>query len=425
MLSAEKGDLLIMEQYSYPWIALYIINLNFMKTSLQLGIEASGLYTRDFLFLAAANFFVTTCMGGFFLFPLFIKDHGGSEADIGILMGSITISSVLARPWIAQVVDRFGRKKSYFLGTFSFAALPIVYLLFDGDISGYYKSLFAVRVFQGLGLALCFTSAFTMIADLVPPERLNEGLSMFGITGLIGVAIGPVISEPIIRNFGFDIYFITIAFLAVLSLIVQFPLPETYIPGERLDEGVSFLSVMKRKKIFGVGLITVFFGIALATQSSFVTPFAENLGLPNISVYFIAYSVAAIIVRLFGSKLADRVGETKVIPWALLVIAIGFLFLVLVDNTFLLIIAGFITGCGHGFLFPCLNALMIRNEPVQIRGKISGVFTGSIDLGTFLGSISLGYIGEWYGYRHIFIATFLFLMIGLMVFLGYVKKNLR
>lgn len=396
-----------------------------MGTLSETDRHSSHLYTRNFLLLWIANFFITACLGCFFLLPLYIKDHGGSESDIGILMGAVTISSILGRPWIARAVDGFGRKKSFLLGTSSFFFVPFAFLLFDGNISDIYVPFLALRIFQGVGIALCFTSVFTLIADIIPSERLNEGLGMFGVTGLIGVATGPAISEPIIRNFGFNAYFITISMMALCSLLLQLPVPDTYIPEKRLDDGISFLAVLKMKKIFGMGLLTTFFGIAMATQNSFVSPFAQELGLPNISVFFIAYSFAAVLARIFGSKLADRIGEIKVIPGALTVTAVGFLSLVLVDNSTLLIIAGFITGLGHGFLFPCLNALMIRNEPVRIRGKINGVFTGSIDLGLFIGSIGLGYIGEWFGYKPIFVATFISLMMGLVLFMGYIRGVIR
>jgi dipeptide/tripeptide permease len=57
--------------------------------------------------------------------------------------------------------------------------------------------------------------------------------------------------------------------------------------------------------------------------------------------------------------------------------------------------------------------LAIRDEPISIRGKITGVFTGGIDAGTFVGSIVLGYIGEWAGFRALFFAAGIALLAGL------------
>ena len=87
----------------------------------------------------------------------------------------------------------------------------------------------------------------------------------------------------------------------------------------------------------------------------------------------------------------------------------------------MLILSGLFFGCGHGFLFPCLNTLAVRNEPAQIRGKITGVFTGSIDAGVFAGSIILGFIGEWAGFRALFLVAGLCFVAGF----GFYKLQTR
>lgn len=373
--------------------------------------------------MALANFFIITSLSSFFLFPLFITSHGGTRSDIGILMGAMTLSSVLIRPWISQMIDRFGRKRSYLLGTLIMTVMPVTYIIFHGNLSDFYTSLFIVRIIHGMGVALSFTSAFTYVADIVPQERLNEGLSMFGITALIGMAVGPGIAEPIIRHLGFEAYFLTGSMLGAITLVLLLFLPETYVPQNMQDRGISFFTVLRRRKIFGVALLTMLFGVGMAAQGGFISPYIEHLKLPNISIFFIAYSSGAILTRIFGGRLADRVGEESVIPWAFVVSATGFLSLIIVKESWYLITSGLIIGCGHGFIFPCLNALAIRDEPIHIRGKINGVFTGGVDSGLFIGSILLGYIGEWFGYRPIFITTFLILMIGLVIFFGLLGKK--
>ena len=104
------------------------------------------LYRPSFLLMAAANFFTLSIFSTFFLFPLFVLEHGGSKADIGILMGVMALSSVICRPWVAQMVDRIGRKKSYALGCFITAVLPLTYLLLQGSLADVYAPLFFIRL---------------------------------------------------------------------------------------------------------------------------------------------------------------------------------------------------------------------------------------------------------------------------------------
>jgi len=380
------------------------------------------LYSPSFITMAFANLFIVSSFGTFFLFPLFITSHGGSKSDIGIIMGVFALSSAICRPWISHMIDRIGRKKSYTIGCMIMSILPLVYLLFQGEMSHFYLPLILVRIFHGVGVAICFTAAFTYIADIVPEGRLNEGLGMFGITGITGLAIGPIIGETIIGVFGFPIFFLAATGMAILGLLLTLPLPESFKSVSR-ESSQSFFSVLIRRRPLTVAVLALLFGFGLSASGSFVSPFAKEQGLPFISLYYISYSSAAVLTRLFGGRLADRIGEDRIIPHAQILAGGGLLVLILLGGNTILALSGFLSGCGHGLLFPCLNSLAIRDQPIDIRGKITGVFTGGIDTGAFVGSIMLGYIGEWAGFRPLFFAAGLALLIGVGVYKFQVRLS--
>lgn len=373
------------------------------------------LYSPSFIIMALANLSTVSSLGAFYLFPLFIEGHGGSKADIGIIMGVFALATVICRPWVSSMVDKIGRKRSYTIGTVINTTLPLCYLLFDGPLSGFYVYVVLVRMIHGVGMAICFTAVFTYIGDIIPRDRLNEGIGVFGITGLIGLALGPVIAEMIIKNFGFNVFFLTASGLAGLGLISHLFLKESYSNGAD-DPTASFFAVLRRKKIFLIGLVAISFGFGLASTSNFLAPYALERQLAFISLFYISYSTAASLTRLFGGKLADRVGEEKIIPYALILTGAGLFSLIFLQGNGLFVLAGFLSGCGHGFLFPSLNALAIRGEPPYLRGKITGVFTGGIDTGAFAGALSLGFIGDWLGFKILFFVAGLGPLIGLGIY---------
>ncbi|MDY6856207.1 MAG: MFS transporter [Thermodesulfobacteriota bacterium] len=380
------------------------------------------LYTPSFILMAFANLFTVSSFSSFFLLPLFITNHGGSKADIGIIMGAFALSSVLCRPWISQMVDSIGRKRSYTIGCLAMSLLPLIYLFFQGNLSRFYLPLILIRFLHGVGLAICFTSAFTFISDIVPAKRLNEGVGMFGVTGLTGLAIGPVIAEIIVQTFGFSVFFLTASGLATLGLLLHLRLPESYIHVPH-EASQSFFSVLIQRRVFTVALLALLFGFGLAASSSFVAPFVKEHNIELISLYFIFYSSAAVITRFLGGRLADRVGEEQIIPYALILTGTGLLILTSLGGSLVLVLSGMISGFGHGFLFPCLNSLAVRNATINIRGKIIGVFTGGIDAGVFIGSITLGYIGEWAGFRAIFLVAGLVLLAGLAIYRSRIMQD--
>jgi MFS family permease len=377
--------------------------------------KEEALYTPSFILMAAANFFNVSSFSTFFLFPLFITSHGGSKADIGVIMGTAMLSSVLCRPWISEMIDRIGRKRCYGIGCIIMSLVSLSYLMFKGQLTGFYLPLLLVRLLHGVGLAICFTSAFTYIADIIPKERLNEGIGMFGVTALIGMAIGPVVAETIIGEFGFPSFFLTAAVLAAVGFSLHLFLSESYA-GLPQGSEETFFSVLVKRKMLVIAVMALIFGFGLAASGSFVSPFAREQHLTFISLYYISYSSAAVITRFFGGRLADRVGEGRIIPYALILTGAGLMLLMFLGGDTILLISGLMSGCGHGFLFPSLNALALRKEPIGIRGKINGIFTGGIDAGAFVGSLLLGYIGEWAGFQTLFFAAGFALLAGFMIY---------
>lgn len=300
-------------------------------------------------------------------------------------------------------------------GALLMALLPLFYLLLQGPLETIYVFILLVRIFHGVGIAICATAAFTYAADIVPPGRLNEGIGMFGISGLTGLALGPLISEVMIKHFGFGAMFSAAACVAVLGLIVSLPLAETY-RHERSFHHDTFSSVLRKRRILLVCGMAFLFGFGLAASSNFLPPFASQRNITIISVYYIAYSGTAVLTRLFGSRIADRVGEYLTIPWSFLLLFTGLVSLVCLNNHVVLGLAGILMGCGHGLLYPALNALAVRREPAHNRGKATGVFTGSIDAGFFIGSAGLGYVADWAGYPLLFTTAGFASLLGYSIF---------
>jgi MFS family permease len=372
------------------------------------------LYTRSFILMASANLFTSSSFGCFFLFPLFVSMHGGNEADIGLVMGAFAFASVLSRPWISGMIDSLGRKRSYTVGTLIMTVLPLAYLLLGGELESFFIPLLLIRLLHGVGLAICFTSSFTYVADIVPVGRLNEGIGMFGVTSLAGMALGPVVAEAIIHQAGFPTFFISAGGLAALGLLLHQPLPESYAPPIR-EHSPSFFAVLAEKRILLITFLAFLFGIGLAASGGFVAPLAKARHLTFVSLYFVAYSSSAMLTRLLGGRLADRVGERRVAPYALALAGTGLLLLSLPGGSPLLLFSGLLSGCGHGLLFPSLNSMAIRAAPIQIRGKINGIFTGGIDAGAMAGGVLLGQIGKYAGFPVLFLAAGFAVLTGIAV----------
>lgn len=374
------------------------------------------LYTPAFWAMALANLCHTASFSAFFLLPLYILEHGGNQGDIGVVMGIFALASAISRPWVAEMIDRIGRKRSYTLGSILMLASPFLYLGIQDPLGSAYLPFLLLRALHGVGLAICFTSVFTFMADILPQDRLNEGIGMFGISGLIGIAIGPILAEIMLEHFGFVGLFIVAGILSGISLIIHQPLKESAPTGEEESDLTTFFGLFRREKFIVVGLISLLFGVGLAGSGNFVAPLAEERNLGFISAYFFCYSGGAITIRFVNGWLSGKFGENRILPCSIVLYMAGLLLLPLAYNQEVLCVAGILSGIGHGLLFPLLNTMAVRDESASIRGKATGIFTGGIDSGIFAGSLILGYIGDWFGLNVLFLCAGLSMTIALIIF---------
>ena len=377
--------------------------------------EKSRLLTRRFLWLLAANLSMWVGLGGFYLYPLFILGVGGTKADIGILVGVMPLVSVLVRPWASEMVDRVGRRPVLASGYALMGGAALACLWFPGSIASVFYAHLWLRIIFGVGFSLGVVASFTLAGDLTPHSRLNEGFGIFGTTGLLGTALGPIAAEWLIFQFGFGALFTgagvvfgaALVFAALIGRVSADPHPQPSRPG-------SFLATLRQPAIFWPALIGLCFGIGFAAHGGFVAPYAQNKGMLA-SAYYAAYSAAAIVARLIGGKLSDRLGEQRVIPVALLAGGLGFALLIPIGSVTGLVAAGFLAGIGHGLIVPLLLAAGLRGIPAHGRGKATGVITGGLDSGLSLGSILLGGVGEWFGYPVLFATAVAGMAVGFII----------
>src|SRR5574341_113770 len=113
----------------------------------------------------AATFLLNSSVAFFLLFPIYLKQHGGSPAQIGLVAGLLRISSLAARPLAGRLLDHFGRRSVVSTGAVV-AAMAILSLFVFPLVSG---PFLVMRFLQGLGTSLVDSGLSALVADLSPP----------------------------------------------------------------------------------------------------------------------------------------------------------------------------------------------------------------------------------------------------------------
>jgi len=363
------------------------------------------------------NFFFFFSMNGFILLPLYIHGLGGTAVDIGVVMGLFNAVGILCQPVVGPWIDALGRKPFMLAGV----GLVIAAALLAAAVPSI-PALVLVRVLQGLGFSCFFVANYSYVIDLVPPARRGWALGLYGVAGLVATALAPLVGEWVIRRFGFRPLFAMSAALAVVAAVFvwyleerrrEVALPVRGFPWER--GGLADLFHLSMA-------VTLFFGLGAGTIFVFLPTFAESLGVRTLALFYTAYAVAAIGVRLFAGQLIDTRGRRAVIVPSMfiqtaataLLAALGFLVTRTSQTPVVpaLFVAGLMSGGAHGFLYPGLAALVTDQTPETRRGVVVGIFSAVFLAGQTSGSFLFGYVTHAVGYAFMWSVLSALLLVG-------------
>ncbi|MFX0211732.1 MAG: MFS transporter [Candidatus Hodarchaeota archaeon] len=153
--------------------------------------------------------------------PVYLKDRGATEMDVGGLMGVVTLTGALLALPFGEISDRVGRKPVILFSLLGYS-LSWIIILFYRSIQWFYVSMI-VR-----GPFILLTSAVTaFIADLFEPEKRGRMLGIYQAVSGAGSIIGPVTSGLLIASFFYDGYFLFATITALVSLFFAFLIKES------------------------------------------------------------------------------------------------------------------------------------------------------------------------------------------------------
>lgn len=361
---------------------------------------AETIYTPNFFTAFLANFFFFCSVNAFNLLPLYIKTLGGTESQIGGIMGTYGLTAIFAQPVAGALTDRFGRKLFLLLGAL-LAVLASIGFAFSGRLD---FTFFLFRVVQGIGYSAFYVANLTLVADMVPASRRGEAVGLFGISGLITIALSPALGEQLIHVAGFPTFFKAAAAAATAALLASLAF---HVPrgGHIASPAASLSSLVPSVRILPPILLALVFGLVLGTVFVFLPTYAKQVGIERIGVFYMAYSTGAVGIRLTCGKLSDLWGRRRVILPSLLLMAFGCFGLVWLAAPVVLMIVGALTGMAHGLLHPALSASVIDLSGSEERGRALSAFSTAILLGSALGSFVFGVMAEWLGYRAIYLTA--------------------
>ena len=351
---------------------------------------AGRLITRPFVSVAITAFVFFFYIGIMLVtIPRFIEDELGSgEFGVGLAVASFAAAAIVARPFLGRLIERFGRRALMMAGALLAAGASAMV-----GLSTELWHVLVLRGLMGLGEAALFVGAATLIADLSPPNRRAEAASYFSVAVYGGIGLGPSIGEWVLGDGRFALTFLVAAGFSALAAVTVLGVPS------RVDRSSVPASSDEKPPLFhraalwpGVVLAS---GIAaFSVFAAFLPDYARTVGLAGSAGLFLVYSAVSLTLRLFGARLPERVGEQRMVTVALSSLAVGLTLIAAVPEPWALWVGAGVVGLGMAFLYPSLMANVVNRVPDGERASALSTFTMFFEIGSVVGGVVLGALGE-------------------------------
>jgi MFS transporter, DHA2 family, multidrug resistance protein len=373
---------------------------------------------------------------------------GATLDEVSWISSIYVLAALFVMPLTGWFSANLGRKKAflYAVGIFTAGSLFCALSTSLGE-------LIAMRFVQGAGGGLMMPLAMAALVDAYPAEELASAFKVYGVSVMIGPALGPALGGWVLANASWPWIFILNVPLGVISLfLVAAVLREQSERGERSPFDWNSLGLMvlgfsalqyvlqegPREEWFASGRIVLACAAAVAALVVFVRiqlraaiPFVDlrPLAIPSYAVGIVlalvtgigftgtglivplymqdvnryAPDMAGIIMipsavgSLLGTELSGRVAKWVPAPWLAaisLAVCAGatYWFALLGDRAGFAhaVLPRFAQGIGLGLLYVPLNVLLMAHVPKRLVDAASGLGALTRQIGAGFGFAILG-----------------------------------
>ena len=349
---------------------------------------ATRLWSLDFvldLLISHCLFASYTAM--FTVIPPYVQDRGGSEWELGIVVGSFGVVGILVRPFGGRWIYTLGAKRIAIAGSLIFAVATLLHIpAFNVWL------IIPARVLQGVGMALCPVATATIVANLAPGHRRAEAMSYMSNSISAASLYSPVVAFWILDGFGYPSAFIYAAAIGLAGTFAALGLStaRTNIPPTPGSSGK--IPLISRGALFPTAVFLTY-TVTTAPINTFLPLLAEERGLGNPGLYFTMYSLTSMIALAFSGHASDRLGRGAVIVPGLLLVALGMFVVSTAQVQTLFLAAGVLTGVGFGLIQPATQSLTVERVPVRERGAALATLQQAWDIGGSGGAFAVGPLG--------------------------------
>ncbi|MGP1673732.1 MAG: MFS transporter [Candidatus Limnocylindrales bacterium] len=370
--------------------------------------RAQSLWTRPFvgmLGLAMIGFGLEAILRA--VVPLMVLARGGDAVMVGLVAGVYALPSILFRPLIGGLVDRWNHRAVLRLGALTGSIVP-AFLLLPGIVS-----LFVVRFVHGTGWAFYSVANHALMAKLAPPRRRGEASGYYMAMPALATLLGPGLGVALFTTTGeVPVVVLTV----VLGLVASFAAMRQTVPGPIARQRPAVHADAAPRSWWSQWLepsavpATMMVATFMSAHSLFIVfppVYALAVGAPIelLAIYYPVYGLAMTASQLVVGRTSDRLGRATTIRIGCL-IAIASLAIATIGQGLLTFVAASVGfGVAVSLVSPAVSALTIDRSPPDRIGAAMATYSVGYGLATGVSSVMWGALIVAFGFPWPFVVA--------------------
>ncbi|MGK7894009.1 MAG: MFS transporter [Xenococcus sp. (in: cyanobacteria)] len=341
------------------------------------------------------------------LLPFYAQKFDANPREIGLLFALYSLMQFIFAPLWGSLSDRFGRRV-ILLASIAGSGLSYFWFAFANSL----LSLFLARALAGItGNSLLVAKAY--MADITTPENRTKAMGLLGVAFGLGFILGPALggilagSEP--QNPNFQLPFLVAAGFSLLATIFAFfNLPEFRSSNlEVRRENKSIISrltnireILRNSHVKWLSGLFFILSFSTAGVYSLLAVWCaqqwDSWGPQQTGYLFVYCGLLGAYCQTGAiAALRKKLGDNKLLLWALGTQGLGFFLLPLSREYYLLVGAMTLAVIGESIARPTLDSLLSQSTKKEL-GKTLGVAESFGALGRITGpSLAATIFSSW------------------------------
>ncbi|MYL83219.1 MFS transporter [Desulfovibrio aerotolerans] len=356
------------------------------------------IFSFEFIGLCLLIFLAYCNISVFFSLYVYFENLGVPQSWRGVLIGASALATMAAYLVVSPFLNTRNAAKA--------AALGIVILLGCGGaylVAVSTPALLAVRLANGLGVALVSAGAMTLLVAVIPPTRSGQAFGLYSIAMLLPYSVMPPLFDwlsPAYLDYpqGYALVALALApALLVLAVLGRRSRGKSHAHAPRPTLAAMAKNARKRP-VSQLLVVNAMYYLSFASLFFLAKSLFLARGLAGVGLFFSIQTGCMLLLRVFANRLFDVVPKLRLIRFCYAVTGATFILLAFTHSQGLTYLAAVLLGCGMGVGSPSLNAFMYELSEPEFKGLNANLMMLSLQGGSFLGPILGSAAVGLYGY---------------------------